>query len=144
MSKINIRLNEVIKYLFERKIIHNQQHLAEILNVHPTTLSQYVRGNRKINQDFVSKLIENFPQISGEWFVFSKGDMIQPGDETEKISVSEPIVNYQKREIDADVLETIKNFSKSFVMQNEHISSLIRIVEKYQSAGDDGKKKSAV
>lgn len=157
MNKIQPRLNELYQFLEKENLIYNQSDFARKIGYDSSTVAIYMNGKRKISKNFIDRILAAFPMISPKWLFNGRGEILQPGDEKEKTSLSEPVVNYEKREIDADALESITNLSRSIIlqgqsivkqsesllMQNEHIKTLLRMLEG-NPPYDDGKKKSAV
>lgn len=55
----------------------NTVELAERLEVQRSTLSHLLSGRNKPSFDFVQRLLHAFPDLSAQWFLNGKGDLIQ-------------------------------------------------------------------
>ncbi len=49
--------------------------LADLINVQRSSISHILSGRNKPSMDFMQKLLETFPDISGDWLITGKGDM---------------------------------------------------------------------
>jgi transcriptional regulator with XRE-family HTH domain len=50
---------------------------AEMIGVQPSNISHILSGRNKPSLDFITKVIETFPDINLEWLMFGKGSMLQ-------------------------------------------------------------------
>lgn len=64
---------------------------AEMIGVQPSNISHILSGRNKPSLDFITKVVETFPDISLEWLMFGKGSMFHHEADTipsQKISDS--------------------------------------------------------
>jgi transcriptional regulator with XRE-family HTH domain len=54
--------NKKLQLFFKEKGL-KQYEIAEIMGYTPTMISRYLKGTDKINANFITKLVENFPDI---------------------------------------------------------------------------------
>lgn len=54
---------------------------AELIGVKQVTLNQQLAGDRKLSLDIVQSILNSFEDISSEWPLRGKGDMIKPQHE---------------------------------------------------------------
>ena len=52
---------------------------ADTLGVQRSGISHILSGRNKPSLDFLNKLLDKFPHISGDWLITGKGDMIKSG-----------------------------------------------------------------
>lgn len=70
------RLKDVISYLKANGLIHNQQDFVDKIGDNRSTVSSYLNGTRTFSNKFANKIAATFPQISADWLVYGKGEMI--------------------------------------------------------------------
>jgi transcriptional regulator with XRE-family HTH domain len=63
----------------------NAGQFADKLGVQPSSISHILSGRNKPSLDFVTKLLNCFPQIDYMWLVMGKGSMFKINDESEKL-----------------------------------------------------------
>jgi transcriptional regulator with XRE-family HTH domain len=66
----------------------NAGQFADKLGVQPSSISHILSGRNKPSLDFVTKLLNCFPQIDYMWLVMGKGSMFKINDESEKLIVN--------------------------------------------------------
>ncbi len=88
--------------------------LADEIGVQPSGISHILSGRNKPSLDFVLKMLEKYPFISTEWFLFGKGDMYKDesvqrlfedsmeNNEIRKDSVNQPVDKSEKEADDSD------------------------------------------
>ncbi len=54
--------------------------LADAISVQRSSLSHILSGRNKPSLDFVSKLLNSFPQVSPDWLIFGNGPMLRRDD----------------------------------------------------------------
>ena len=74
---MNQRLNQTILALKERRKIHSASDFARILGIDKADLSRMVTGKRPINQPFVDRILEHFPEINADWILNGDGEMLK-------------------------------------------------------------------
>lgn len=74
---MNQRLNQTILALKERRKIHSASDFARILGIDKADLSRMVTGKRSINQPFVDRILEHFPEINADWILNGDGEMLK-------------------------------------------------------------------
>lgn len=82
------------EYLKKRGIIHNQQHLADLLNINKGTFSQILSGAISPPKHFVENFANQFG-IDKNWLLTGEGEMIQKEDKEKISEVNDPIVEYK-------------------------------------------------
>lgn len=56
--------------------------LAENIGVQPSSVSHILSGRNKPSLDFVNKLLSRYPQVSFDWLVNGKGNMLKTENES--------------------------------------------------------------
>jgi transcriptional regulator with XRE-family HTH domain len=85
-------LNYKSKIMIQERILQimtnyglNAGQFADKLGVQPSSISHILSGRNKPSLDFVTKLLNCFPQIDYMWLVMGKGSMFKINDESEKL-----------------------------------------------------------
>ena len=68
-------LDRIIKIMEYYKLTPSE--FADTLEIDRSRLSHILNGRNKPSLEVVMKILENFPDISSEWLLFDKGDMIK-------------------------------------------------------------------
>lgn len=78
----SIILLKLIYYMMKERLIEflraenkTSAQLAEEIGVQPSGISHILSGRNKPSLDFVLKMLEKYPCLSTEWFLFGKGNM---------------------------------------------------------------------
>jgi hypothetical protein len=78
MEKLE-RLETAIAYLKGKRIIRNQQDIADVMEFNKSSVSQAIQGNEKYFTDsFLKKFCVSFSEINPDWLLTGKGEMINP------------------------------------------------------------------
>lgn len=81
---------------------------AELIGVKQVTLNQQLAGDRKLSLDIVQSILNSFEDISSEWLLRGKGDMIKP--QHEQIVEPQPaLISAEGNTPEASVLYHIYN-----------------------------------
>ena len=93
----------------------NPTDFCKIIGVAQTTLSNQLQSTRGISVDVILLTLSAFPEVSAEWLLRGKGDMILSknlppilGDESESDLDTHAMLAQAKGEIDSLVLEIAK------------------------------------
>lgn len=108
------RLEEVLLYAsngqprFEKKF-------SEIICVNYNTFNQQLKGKRAISLDTILHILEHYPEVSSDWLLFGKGNMLYidnlppiVGDESEDVIHLRGEIDKKDAEIDALKLKNLK------------------------------------
>lgn len=74
---MNQRLKEIADELKSQRKVYTYADLARILDIPRGDFSQMMSGKRKVSKRCVSSLIAQFPEISEEWLLTGKGEMLK-------------------------------------------------------------------
>lgn len=80
---MNARINQIISFLGL-----SQVRFAEQIGVSAGSLTHIAKGRNKPSLDIVTGILKTFPQISSDWLLFGKGEMLRPKDSTENVNSS--------------------------------------------------------
>lgn len=80
-----------IKWIYEQKSI-SEREFANYVGINPKTINQQFKGERSLSLDVVLGVISSFEDISTEWLLRGKGDIILT-DEASKIKSLEAECN---------------------------------------------------
>ncbi|MCB2222095.1 MAG: helix-turn-helix domain-containing protein [Bacteroidetes bacterium] len=80
---------ERLELLLKTKSLSPAQ-LADEIQVQRSGIYHIMKGRNKPGLDFITKLLEHFPDISSEWLILGKGPMIKRSDIS---MVEEPTIN---------------------------------------------------
>ena len=50
---------------------------AEIINMPQATVNNYILGKRKISVEFITSILTSFEDVSSDWLLLGKGEMIK-------------------------------------------------------------------
>lgn len=78
--KSNYKMKDRIKKIMEMQRT-TQQDFADQLKIAPATLSSIFTGRTRPTLAIVDAIKSRFPQISTDWLMFGKGDMLVKRDE---------------------------------------------------------------
>lgn len=74
----NERLREAFNYLKGKRKVRNQQDFTERIDSDRTTVSLVLNGKIKIPDILFVKVTEAFPELSRNWLISGKGEMLIP------------------------------------------------------------------
>lgn len=72
------RLRECVNYLIDSRKIFNASDLAKLVGKQKSYISELLSGKRSISKQFVHLFCAHFPEISEEWLLSGKGEMLSP------------------------------------------------------------------
>lgn len=133
----NQRLRETFDYLKDIDTIHNQQHLADMLGINKSTLSQYMTGGRKINLQFAHKFAEKFPMISARWLLKGEGGMFPKWADAITGQLEEPRQEHRTR----DAQSHINTLKEMISLQREIIENLKKRIKELEIKAEECAKK---
>jgi len=58
---------------------------ADEIQVQRSSVSHVLSGRNKPSLDFVLKILSTYPEVSSEWLMFGKGQMLKQADKKEEI-----------------------------------------------------------
>lgn len=99
MSNENLVRLRLIKYL-EYKRFKNID-VSRTMKINQQNISNYINGTRKLSVDFIQQFVDKYNDISVEWLITGKGNMLKSEyKQNDKLShVNEGSV-YEKKYID--------------------------------------------
>ena len=118
-------MNNRIKQIMDYKQISPSE-LADAIGVQRSNVTHVLQGRNKPGFQFISKLLETFPELNAKWLITGQGDMLVSFDgrptglfdspETEKneLPVSQAPSNEEKEpEKEPEIINTKKTVSES-------------------------------
>lgn len=67
--------------------------LADIIEVQRSSISHILSGRNKPSMDFMEKILNSFPDISGDWLITGKGSMYKNGGGEPPVNQQNPAAN---------------------------------------------------
>lgn len=133
---MNQRLKEIADELKSQRKVYTYADLARILDIPRGDFSQMMSGKRKVSKRCVSSLIAQFPEISEEWLLTGKGEMLKSQNSTaENGAVSITGEEIKENNIQVNTDETIAKLIAEVAAQRrvtekvlEQNSELIAII----------------
>ena len=80
-----------IKWIYEQKSI-SEREFANYIGINPKTFNQQFKGERSLSLDVVIGILSSFEDISAEWLLRGKGEVLLPNG-TSKIQSLEAEYN---------------------------------------------------
>lgn len=127
-----------IEKLIITKSQGNEKEFALQIGIKPQTLNNYTTGKRSVSLDAILSILSAYPDVSAEWLLRDKGEMILSdnlppiiGDESENDLNTHAMLAQAKKEIDSLNIEiaSLKNEllkkDGAIEWQKEFISELI-------------------
>lgn len=71
------RFKRFYEYLCDNRIVRNQQHLAEELDMNRSTISQILNGKMGVSFSILNRITKRFPEINADWIKTGLGDMLR-------------------------------------------------------------------
>ncbi len=84
-------MNRRIKEIIRKKSLTNSA-FADLLGIQRSGVSHILSGRNKPSIDFITKLLEKFPEIDAEWLILGKGNMYKISTQS-----SSPPANVQEK-----------------------------------------------
>lgn len=135
-----------LKTFMESAKISSSQ-FADTCGISRPTLSQILNGrNKKISDELISKIHENYPQLSVLWLMFGEGDMVNDAN----IKISEPQNDKIKTDSAVQSSELLHNSGLGDLFfgltdmnskNSESNSGQLSIPELLENAGEDNDQK---
>lgn len=128
------RVRLVVKWLIGSGYANNQKEVGELLGyTNESSFSQILNGKKTLPIKFIDKLLSIDGNLSKDWLLSGKGEMIKDRNNSEKLSINnevqEPMVDYGKKNED-HIYEAINNLSASSNRDSISISELIETTKK--------------
>ena len=118
-------MNNRIKQIMDYKQISPSE-LADAIGVQRSNVTHVLQGRNKPGFQFISKLLETFPELNAKWLITGQGDMLvssdgrptglfdPPKQEKEDLSVPKPPVFEEKEpEKQPEIINTNKTVPES-------------------------------
>lgn len=131
------RIKQVVK-----EKAKNDSEFCFITSINQNTFSQQLRGLRSVSFDTVSKILSAFEDISSEWLLRGKGEMINPQHEPATEPQPAPVITTSEC-FEASSTHQPESTNVNIYSQEEQIESkntievLIKVIETYQNRVDD-------
>lgn len=81
-----LTMSERVKKLVEKKIF-SQAALADIVHVHPTTVSEHLKKKGSLPSTYLEAISREYPNISEKWLLTGEGSMVKPNQELQPDAV---------------------------------------------------------
>lgn len=76
------RLKEIYDYLKFKKLIKTQSDLASMMGYNRVSVSKAINGHEGyMTDEFISKLVETFPEVDKSWLLTGEGEMLKEQDQ---------------------------------------------------------------
>lgn len=132
----------------------SETQFAKMIGANQKTINQQLRGERSVSFDTVSKILSAFEDISSEWLLRGKGEMIKPQQKPAVAAAGAAIgaAIGVLAEPGISAISTLNGLSSSTEPENEDINKdsqdeqiesqrtievLIKVIETYQNRVDD-------
>lgn len=126
---VNQRFKDVVNFLIEKGIAHNQAVICSKSGINKSTFSELMNGKQRISERYVRKIHKAFPIISVEYILTGDGNMVEP----EKKAVTEPAPSKEDVKMPREVfsllatqVETLKSQQETIRSQQELINRLVK------------------
>lgn len=133
-------LDRISQILKTKKLSASQ--FAISIGVQPSSVSHVLSGRNKPSLDFISKILNTYPDISAEWLITGKGE-ISAGDK--KVQPDSPAANTGQTRFDLDNEEgiaTVKQTEKEEQKTPKTINE--KPAETRLDSGDNGIEKIVI
>lgn len=107
-SHINNRFVEVVNYLLDNKVESKKSSIAEKLNIKPSNFSEILKFRINISLETASLFCDIY-NISAEWFLFGKGNMLISNSENLK-NLKEPF----KQDLNSNEVKLLNELLESY------------------------------
>ncbi|OYT17797.1 MAG: hypothetical protein B7C24_00620 [Bacteroidetes bacterium 4572_77] len=122
---------ERVKLLMSVKNLSSSD-LAHSIQVQRSGISHILSGRNKASLDFVTKVLESFPDVREEWLLFGKGEMLKTTEsqnpsslfgDMEDVLMEQPTTELEKMEQDSPKMDVSSvNSSKQSEMREEDMA----------------------
>lgn len=86
------------------------------MGMNQRTLDRIVKQENKLSVDALSSILTAYPELSSEWLMRGKGDMLIPQSSEEELQALNSVI--------ADLTETLKNKNKEIALLQKRIEEL--------------------
>ena len=127
MMMNNSDINYRISLLIENQSNNNQKKFAEMIGFAPQVVSNIVSGRKsKPSFEVLTAIISSFDDLSVEWLITGKGEMLKSSIEEENI-IKEDASGYSMANT---LLEQLSKLTETVLSQQKTIESLIETNKK--------------
>lgn len=84
-------MNNRIKRFMEYKGVSPSE-LADAIGVQRSNITHVLHGRNKPGFQFITKMLETYPEINAKWLLTGKGEMLEAGKEQEKTGKRQPVL----------------------------------------------------
>jgi transcriptional regulator with XRE-family HTH domain len=97
IEKINLRIAEILKH-YEL----SASSFADSINVQRSSISHLLKGRNKPSLEFVSKLVQAYPEVDLYWLLYGEGEFPKvaskeiPQENTSKPTIKTPTLSAEK------------------------------------------------
>lgn len=125
----NLRFITLLDELKEKKLINGYAHLASIIGIRRSGISDIKTGRKKVSIELLRQVKNAFPIINTDWVVTGKGDIFLSQDTTEHLA---------RPGIEHRLLDIIQEKESVILHQAEEIGQLKeRLYELQRKKGKD-------
>lgn len=122
MNEVNIRIKE----LFDYKGFKSYSKFAQVTGLGHQTASNYIKGTQKPDVEKLSQIIQSFDDISAEWLLTGKGEMLKSDTDNYKIitSSTDGVPYYENIEVSGGALPMYSDYKETptFYINYEHFN----------------------
>lgn len=122
MNDITIRFLEVYEFLLSKKTIKGKSDFAKMIGISTSAMTEILKGRTNAGINPIQNTVNVFPQISSEWLLTGKGDMLLS---TIKENVSS-INKNPKKEVDTDYTRSLIELIFNSVLFKERLIELVK------------------
>ncbi|MHA7109370.1 helix-turn-helix domain-containing protein [Sunxiuqinia elliptica] len=91
-------MNSRIKNFMDHKGLSSSE-LADTIGVQRSNVTHVLHGRNKPSFQFISKLLETYPEINAKWLIMGNGTMLEDGSKDQV----QPVLFEQQQELQAPV-----------------------------------------
>lgn len=116
-------MNSRIKQFMEHKGISSSE-LADTIGVQRSNVTHVLHGRNKPSFQFISKLLETYPEINAKWLIMGSGNMLenqnsdqvqpQPQSQPQLFDKAEPVDHLKKDDKEMDDISVPQQLLSSF------------------------------
>jgi len=129
-----ISINQRVMSIMETKHL-TRSSFAALLETSLPVLTHISSGRNKPGLEFIQKVIEKFPEISPDWLLMGKGEMLRAQKEIPKLDKEIDQLNSIQAEIELQKksISQIEQYNRILIKEINYLAELQHILTKYQT-----------
>lgn len=116
-----------VKQICFEKFNSNTSAFAKEIGIQQVTFNNYMSGKRKLSLEAVEVILYTFSEISAEWLLRGKGEMLKASAAADTNQISE--VEAKRIKEGEGYLKLIKTQNEQIRLQQEQINTLIGLLD---------------